>query len=666
MPALIFDYHFIKAQKYFKSSEEQAEKVHEKSPQVLWEILDRLLDKAAPFWSTNEVLGTTIRLIREMGQRYKHDSLRLLALCRVAEEMLGVSIGYDKCSQGDHEMVPMSANAVTAPSSSISFVAAANRGATKIIERFLALQGERLPRDHKVRALYQAALQGHTEIVHILLTQGRLTKQDINQVILDPSEEALDNHTSILSAAAKNGHLEIVQLLVNHGAEVNFEAENAPTAEEKDNRPLLSSALEYATANNRREIIDFLLSNGALIGNALQIAIDSSGPDLAEFFVKIAKQKGRIAECGSALLDAAKSQRLDIVMLFLGQGVPPTRGILDAIAANFNDQDLLNIFSHLKHPRYKEGALRAAIHSGRFLTAGYLLSEGVNIDYLASRGKTLLGSLVQEIEASLKQDVQVKAESLEASWKIKLRFLLEHGANPEVLNCSPSVLALLGEKTPVKLKFNYFYMQSAAKPDQEEKYEEDDQAFQVQELRNRLLGSLCNAELPQSQFSFFTGKSRSVPAAVIEDIRAICEQEEWSTQALEILIKIAREAGVEVKTSYSLSLNQVVGENTRRPAGLSLVLEEGIGKEEQKEEDLLNSRASLNSDASFFSAPVSSSSGWFPKSWAITSWTSVFSPTPKNPPSSAKSLKKNEPLQSQQQMQGNNTKSQNLGLSFDG
>ncbi|MDF3054622.1 MAG: hypothetical protein K0Q74_529 [Gammaproteobacteria bacterium] len=555
MLKLVFNYHVIKISKYFLQNK-KLDRVSEKSSQALWEILSSALNQAKPFLGRNETLRATISLIKEASQisQSRYDYSELQVLCKVTEEMLGIQINYSEFLDMGLEMMPIRTSATTP--NFISFVTAAYCGAKETVARFLALQGKRLSQNNKLYALYQAASQGHAEIVHLLLTQGGLSKEEINSIaqIQHDDGSALGKGQTALSIAAARQHFEVVVLLVKYGADVNFGEEDNLEVND-DNEPPGSinlNLLENATVNNHREMMAFLLGNGGKIGKALQIAIDNSRPNLARFLLKTAKQKGRIGEFSSALLDAAKSERLDIVMFLLDQDVPPTRGILNAIADNFDDQNLPNIFSRLKHPRHKEGALRAAIHSGRFLTAGYLLSEGVNIDYLGSGGKTLLENLAQEIEASLVKYMQTKEESLEASWKTKLQFLLEHGANPEILNCFPSVLALLGEKTLVKLNFNYLYRQAAVKLDQEEKHEEDNQASQAQELRSMLLSSLRNVEKPSLKFTLFKGEGPALE--VVQAIRELCESQACrdDLQALQILKVLAEKAGIEVKPNISL------------------------------------------------------------------------------------------------------------------
>ncbi|MDF3054620.1 MAG: serine/threonine-protein phosphatase 6 regulatory ankyrin repeat subunit B-like [Gammaproteobacteria bacterium] len=590
MPELIFDYHFYRAQidlaqlqEGANKSDEKSEFFDEESSNILKGKLEKALKEIEPFFSRqNELLTAIVKLIREKSRECSNDSLRrepprkivekilgipkyslvndsskLQALCRVAEEMLGIRIDQVKCREDEQEMMPMSANAtaVASPSDySPLFVAAASRGAKETVARFLVLWGERLSQDNKLSALYQAASQGHAEIVRTFLIDGGLTEEAMNARVRNHGGTAVSNLQASLNIAAANGHLNVIKLLMGYGVEDVKPHIEADTEIKNDNRPLLPvSALEYATANNHKDVIAFLLSTGAKIGNALQIAVSKDpGLNLAKFFVETAKQQeGSADELRSALLHAAKIGQLDTIKLLFDQDVPLTREILNTIAANFDDQRALDIFSCLKHSRHREGALRAAIDYGHFDTAKYLLLTGVKIDYLASEGKTLLENLAQKIEASLKQHGQA-GEELKAVWKTKLAFFLSHSANPEVLNNFPKVLELLGEKTTVKLTFNYLFGQAIDTFDQNERHE-DDSFQQIQALQNRLLSSLDNAqrsaEKPASRFPFF--KDKLPTPEVIADIRQMCEIHGEDVQALEILIGIAEKEGIKVKPNSS-------------------------------------------------------------------------------------------------------------------
>ncbi|MDF3054626.1 MAG: hypothetical protein K0Q74_533 [Gammaproteobacteria bacterium] len=437
IPELIVNYHFIKAQKYIEQQKEVINKIRKKLPRRLWDILSRALSEAAPPLDGNEELMITIHLIKKAGQKYKNAPLELLALCKVAEEMLGVSINY--C-----------------------------------------------------------------------------------EFLEDAAEASLMSDSN--AAARAQGYS--------------------------------LSALEDATANNRRGMMAFLLGSGARIGNALQIAIsDHPQSDLAEFLIITAKEKGRIDAFHLALLKAAIDQHLTAVILLLDY-IEPTKELLNAIAESFNDSDVKDIFSRLKRSEHKELALCAAIYYGRFSAAEDLIQKGVDIDHNVSGQGAPLVIFVHQIDSILKNPNIQLSNTLKALWTEKLQFLLAQGANPQVLNRYPAILQLLGEKTNVKITFNYHLLFKRTGKNQvvpeKEKYLEHDYLSQAQELREMLLESLRNAEkLSQSQPSFF--KSSPPAMAVIQDISAIGNQKYIGVRALRILIDIAKEAGIEVKPSIHRS-----------------------------------------------------------------------------------------------------------------
>ncbi|MDF3054623.1 MAG: ankyrin containing protein [Gammaproteobacteria bacterium] len=388
VPELIFNYHFLRAQKYLGQEKESIDKGDEKleipvkkSLHELRESLFGALRKAEPVpFAQNEVLSGVINLIIRAAY-YAHDPSTLLVLYRVTEDVLNIriepvkSIDYVKSLERDREMMPIVAAPASAAVDVPPFVIAARDGKKETVAHYLALQGIRLPQRHKLSALYQAASQGHKEIVLMLIIQGGLTREEINDTAQEDDWTASSNHQTALDIAAANGHLDVVGLLVAYGAEIKPYTDNDLQFKDDDTSPLPFSALEYAAANNHRDIIVFLLKNGAQIGNALQIAISNhSQPDLAELFVVTAKQYGKINELNQTLKRAAKHCHLNTVMFLLNY-VGPTEEALDAIAANFDDQDVKDIFSHLKGGGYKGAALVSAAKNRHLNTVMFLLKS---------------------------------------------------------------------------------------------------------------------------------------------------------------------------------------------------------------------------------------------------------------------------------------------------
>ena len=99
---------------------------------------------------------------------------------------------------------------------------------------------------HGWTALMEASMNGHAEIVTILLEEGA----DVH----DGVEELLGNIIFVpLQLAIENGHAEIVRILIEHGANVNDQYSAMP-----QNTPLTEAASKGYT-----EIVEILLENGA-------------------------------------------------------------------------------------------------------------------------------------------------------------------------------------------------------------------------------------------------------------------------------------------------------------------------------------------------------------------------------------------------------------------
>jgi ankyrin repeat protein len=70
-------------------------------------------------------------------------------------------------------------------------------------------QALNLPRNDGVRPLYNAAKQGHLEVLLLLISAGA------------PVDSLRSDGVTPLSAAAQNGHLNIVRILAGAGADIN-------------------------------------------------------------------------------------------------------------------------------------------------------------------------------------------------------------------------------------------------------------------------------------------------------------------------------------------------------------------------------------------------------------------------------------------------------------
>ncbi len=93
---------------------------------------------------------------------------------------------------------------------------------------------------HDGTALIWAAINGHTEIVEILLNFGA-----------DGNKQMTFGFTALMDAA-ENGHTEVVELLIDEGAKVNL----------KDNKG--RTALMLASQEGHTEIVELLKNAGAV------------------------------------------------------------------------------------------------------------------------------------------------------------------------------------------------------------------------------------------------------------------------------------------------------------------------------------------------------------------------------------------------------------------
>lgn len=168
--------------------------------------------------------------------------------------------------------------------------------------------------EHQILSpLMLATMNGHYEVVHILLTQLR---PDLEWTGSVKSDGNLIEQATALWVAAAFGHLNIVKLLVNFGADVNHGTRN------------LSTPLRAACFNGRIDIIRYLVNNGADINHTniynntcLMIAAYKGLDDVVEYLLEKGSPPDNQARCGATALHyAAECGHVDVCATLLKFG----------------------------------------------------------------------------------------------------------------------------------------------------------------------------------------------------------------------------------------------------------------------------------------------------------------------------------------------------------
>ncbi|XP_069102299.1 uncharacterized protein [Argopecten irradians] len=227
--------------------------------------------------------------------------------------------------------------------------------------------------------MYWAALNGHREIVELLLSHGadpnsalasaaRGGHIDIVQMLL--SHGADPKKDDALYKAAFYGHREIVELLLSHGADPNS-----------------GDALYEAALNGHREIVELLLSHGAdpNSGDPLAAAVRSKDIDI----LRLLLDKGADIESSHALERAVNENLDDIVSFFLLRGADPNKihsEIVDDYRSVKNKlaREKEQIQHHQKE--YAEG-IRDAVEKPRNITVTVVGHKGVGKSCLVKQLK---------------------------------------------------------------------------------------------------------------------------------------------------------------------------------------------------------------------------------------------------------------------------------------
>ncbi|XP_035810833.2 ankyrin repeat domain-containing protein 2 isoform X2 [Amphiprion ocellaris] len=161
---------------------------------------------------------------------------------------------------------------VIGPVETAEFMTAASQGKVKVIETYLADDGNPNAQDELKRtALHRASLEGHTAVVQMLLEKGA----DINL------KDQLGSRA--IHCACRGGRLEVVKALTSNEADLNVRDK------------LNSTPLHVATRTGHTTIVEYLLSCGAKINS-------------------------RDREGDTALHDAVRLNRYKVVKLLIAAG----------------------------------------------------------------------------------------------------------------------------------------------------------------------------------------------------------------------------------------------------------------------------------------------------------------------------------------------------------
>uniref|UniRef100_A0A182ILM6 Protein fem-1 homolog B n=1 Tax=Anopheles atroparvus TaxID=41427 RepID=A0A182ILM6_ANOAO len=184
--------------------------------------------------------------------------------------------------------------------------------------------------EHQVLTpLILATLNGHAEIVHILLTLGQ---PDLEKEGCVKLHGELTQGVTALWVAAGLGRLNIVKQLIQHGAQVNH-------ATRKGSTPLRAACFD-----GRLDLIQYLVAHQANVCTAnmynntcLMIAAYKNYPDVLQYLLEQGARVNEQAQCGaSALYYAAECGYVEVCERLLDHGallLRNTYGLTPALAA---------------------------------------------------------------------------------------------------------------------------------------------------------------------------------------------------------------------------------------------------------------------------------------------------------------------------------------------
>jgi ankyrin repeat protein len=204
-------------------------------------------------------------------------------------------------------------------------------------------------------ALQAASVKGHKEIVVMLLDKGaNIDMQGGEHGTALRAAVFGDINVYITRLLQSPTHKEIVKLLLDKGADINKRA-----------GPSNHTAIETASIAGYYDMVELLLEKGAVIGDALQVAIESGRKEIVELLlergadvnfgkavekatfigwkdvVELLLEKGAVI--GDALEIASRNGRKEIVTLLLGRGADDDVGKALENATIYGYKDIVKL-----------------------------------------------------------------------------------------------------------------------------------------------------------------------------------------------------------------------------------------------------------------------------------------------------------------------------------
>ncbi len=223
--------------------------------------------------------------------------------------------------------------------------------------------------------------------------------------------------------AAEKGHLGLLRFFI----------ESCDVAVDVNSNALL----RYAAENGHADVVSYLLDKGAdlTVYNNSPLRDAAEGGHLA--VVKILLQAGADINAfdGAALKEAAAHGHKELVEFLLARGADPTLDDHEALikSAENGHADVLQVL--MNHPAVDihaedDKALKKALEEGHFNCAMLLIGKGADVN--ADHGRALRDAVFSEEEALVK-------------------FLLEHGADPDAHEDTDTALVIAAENGNLKI-----------------------------------------------------------------------------------------------------------------------------------------------------------------------------------------------------------------------